>query len=299
LDIDYNTDHSQVTISGDKDAINQLLAGLQYTSDGNNDATLTMTTTDSEGHTDTDHTSIHTVTLDANLNLSTDHLNYSDNRTVELDRNSDFNSGTYNDSNSQGHHVSDETSGGHTINGRGGDDWLEGGNGDDVLSGGDGNDYLDGGAGHDTYSGGDGNDVIKIDHDDLTGASRLIDGGSGDDVLDLSGVGDWDFRGDSYGNSGHKGITNIETLNLNGGGGSEQHVTLDADSVLDMTDGRHTLVIQGDNNDNVTLNGDWNKVGSVTDHNHTYDVYTSGSGPNAVTVAIDHLIHTTTPDHNG
>jgi hypothetical protein len=236
--------------------------------------------------------------LDANLNLSTDHGSYNSGSTKYTDNDD------YSTSSGSGRHIIDagdnffhwDSGGGHNLSGGSGNDWIEGGDGDDNLKGNGGNDYLDGGAGHDTYRGDAGNDVLLIDKADLTGSSRLIDGGAGDDVVKLPD-GDWDFRGNNYGNTGHKGITNVETLDLSGG--KEQHVTLDADSVLDMTDGRHTLVIQGDNNDNVTLNGDWNKVGSVTDHGHTYDVFQSGSGGNLATVIVDQLIHTTTPDHHG
>ncbi|TXG97842.1 MAG: VWA domain-containing protein, partial [Nevskiaceae bacterium] len=295
LTVDYNGDHSQVTLSGDQTAINQALAGLQYTSDGH-DATLTMVSKDSDGHTDTDHTSIHALTLDANLNLSTAHGSSFD-QSVSVNKDYSDSDGPF-DWFPQNSHITDNN-GGHSLSGNGGNDWIEGGKGNDTLNGGDGNDYLDGGQGHDTYSGGAGNDVLVVDKDDLTGSSRLIDGGAGDDVLDLSAVGNWDFRANGTGDHGHSGISNIETLNLNGGGSSEQTITLDADSVLDMTDGRNTLVIQGNDHDNVTLNGDWNKVGSVTDHGHTYDVFQSGSGGNLATVIVDQLVHTTTPDHHG
>jgi Ca2+-binding RTX toxin-like protein len=296
-----------MTFHGSQADINAALASLQYTSTNGHDATLTMTTDDGEGHTDTDHTSIHALTLDADLNLSTDHGSYNNGHTVRLNDNDDFHNDSYTVSNNQSYHVSDGTSGGHTINGLDGDDWLEGGRGDDILNGGDGNDYLDGGSGHDRYDGGSGDDVIKVDSDDLNYNNRSIAGGSGDDVLDLSAVSSWDFRGDTKGDHGHSGIGGIDTLNLSGhDNNNNSSITLDADSVLDMTD-NGTLVIKGDgangsdttHQDNVTLSGDWNKVGSVTDNGHTYDVYMSSSGGNPVTVAIDHLIHTTTPDHNG
>ncbi|MBB1251634.1 calcium-binding protein [Rhizobium sp. G21] len=87
-----------------------------------------------------------------------------------------------------------------TVYGYGGDDTITGGSGDDSLSGGDGSDVISGGGGNDqiyigsnalqttrdTAFGGEGNDTITgyawdPEH------SMYLDGGAGDDLLDVSG----------------------------------------------------------------------------------------------------------------
>ncbi|PIE42131.1 MAG: hypothetical protein CSA50_09455 [Gammaproteobacteria bacterium] len=70
-------------------------------------------------------------------------------------------------------------------------------------------------------------------------------------------------------------ITDIEVINLEGSG--EQTITLDADSVKNMTDGNNTLLIKGDgeegNTDTVNLDSGWvdNNVQDVVDDT-TYNV---------------------------
>ena len=106
------------------------------------------------------------------------------------------------------------------LNGHGGNDVLKGGHGDDAVNGGDGNDRLSGdagndedqliggrgddrliggcgddimhgGAGDDVMRGGRGGDMFIFDDADLDDSAwhDRIDGGRGDDTLDLSGAG--------------------------------------------------------------------------------------------------------------
>jgi Ca2+-binding RTX toxin-like protein len=75
-----------------------------------------------------------------------------------------------------------------TLAGAGGNDQLYGFGGTDTLDGGAGNDWLDGGAGADRLNGGAGNDTFIFDAADMTGRRTVIDGGSGFDVLAVSGA---------------------------------------------------------------------------------------------------------------
>jgi Ca2+-binding RTX toxin-like protein/AraC-like DNA-binding protein len=81
--------------------------------------------------------------------------------------------------------------GNDTLIGGPGNDLLDGGNGDDSLIGNDGDDTLIGGNGNDTILGGTGNDSINAgDGDDMIvvapGGITHVDGGNGDDTLDLT-----------------------------------------------------------------------------------------------------------------
>ena len=101
-----------------------------------------------------------------------------------------------------------------TLYGGAGDDLLDGGQLQDVLYGGDGNDTLSGGASPDTLSGGNGNDILFGGNgsDNLVGGdghdtfvatqtevvnstSETIDGGTGNDVVQLNGGDGFDLSG--------------------------------------------------------------------------------------------------------
>lgn len=118
-----------------------------------------------------------------------------------------------------------------------GDDVIHGGDGDDTVEGGIGNDILTGGEGSDTVRGGAGNDGILItdndllygdDGDDLfeidvfaSGAGVVIDGGSGNDWLNLNTTnGAFTVRLDGAAGTG-TGIraSNLERVTLGSGGG--------------------------------------------------------------------------------
>jgi len=180
-------------------------------------------------------------------------------------------------------------SGSHHIEGNAGNDHLIGGSGNDFLIGGDGNDILEGHGGFNQYDGGTGNDTIIIDptSTDLSSSSRHIDGGSGYDTLDLSQLVGEDFTG-----ANHTGINSIEAIKLDGGSGTA--VTLDAQSVLDMSSNQ-TLVISGESSDTVNLKGNagtWTagETGLKVDGDttHTYDAYNANVGGSHVTVLVEH-----------
>ncbi len=96
------------------------------------------------------------------------------------------------------------------LKGGGGDDTLKGGKGNDKLNGGAGNDKLKGGAGKDTLIGGSGQDKLTGGKGDdkfvfKSAADSTADNPdvirdfkpSEDDVIDVSGVADFDFIGDA------------------------------------------------------------------------------------------------------
>jgi Ca2+-binding RTX toxin-like protein len=159
--------------------------------------------------------------------------------------------------------------------------------GNNTLNGGAGNDILDGGAGSDTLNGGAGNDqFLHVQANDLTGGIK-IDGGTGDDLVDLSQLSTFKAA-----DAGH--ISNVEVLSFNGGSGTA--VTLDYTSVLNMTDANNNLVIHGDqSSDSVALSGGFTKIGAditANDGAH-YDVFQAGSGASQVTVFVDHNLNAT------
>jgi serralysin len=119
---------------------------------------------------------------------------------------------------------------------------LNGGGGEDVLLGRSGNDRLTGGAGADRLLGGGGNDVLIGAANDLR-----LHGGGGFDTLKLTGA-SLDLRLESG-----TGITNIERINLNGGGADR--ITLDAASVLDLSTTRDVLTVTGDSVDTILVSG--------------------------------------------
>jgi Ca2+-binding RTX toxin-like protein len=72
--------------------------------------------------------------------------------------------------------------------GEAGNDIVNGAAGNDTIGGGDGNDTLNGQAGSDLINGENGNDTLRLDTS-VAGDRDVFDGGSGTDVLDMSGFG--------------------------------------------------------------------------------------------------------------
>ncbi|WP_395020446.1 VCBS domain-containing protein [Dongia sp.] len=181
--------------------------------------------------------------------------------------------------------------GNDNLQGQTGNDWLDGGTGNDHLQGGADTDTMIGGAGSDKMDGGDGTDYFKnVDTADLDGTNTLdgthsIDGGAGSDYVDLSGLA-------SFGSAQAARIENVEALSFTGGGSTA--VTLDYNSVLNMTDANNNLVIHGDQgSDTVALSGGFTKIGTdvaANDGQH-YDVFQAGVGANQVTVFVDHNLN--------
>jgi Ca2+-binding RTX toxin-like protein len=97
---------------------------------------------------------------------------------------------------------SDELRGGEgndTLRGGSGDDLLLGEEGEDELFGGAGNDILVGGAGQDELTGGTGSDLFVLDDSTTgTGADKIIDYDSQDDVIEISDVLDQSEKQDVF-----------------------------------------------------------------------------------------------------
>lgn len=171
-----------------------------------------------------------------------------------------------------------------TIKAGKGDDVLEGNSGNDTLYGEDGNDDLDGGSGHDILDGGIGSDILKGSQGNDTlvydSEDTLVDGGENTDTLLVDG--DIDF-------AQVKNIRNIEAIDLRDG--EEEHITLDAESIIDMSDGNNTITIYGDEEkDSLTVkNGDglWEYSGQETDKdNNILNIYEQ----DGTVIKIDHNI---------
>lgn len=150
----------------------------------------------------------------------------------------------------------------------------------DTVDGGPGNDTLLGGAG-DTLLGGEGDDLFRVT--DLTFAQ--IDGGDGTDTIQFTGAGD-SFN---LGLLDDGQVTGIEQIDLSAV--EDATLTLDADIVLDITDGvnaltgeDNSLVIAGDAGDQVDIGAGWEETGSTTFEGESYTVYQNDNGAQ---IAVD------------
>lgn len=162
----------------------------------------------------------------------------------------------------------------NTLTGTAGNDRLYGHAGIDLLSGGDGNDFLRGGAGADTLHGNAGNDTLVYD-----GADVLIDGGTGIDTLFIdTGTGPV-LNLDAVTN-----IHNIEVIDL-GTGDSGRQLTLTDAGVTRATDANHTLTVNGDTGDSVTMTGAVLQ-GQTLINGEAYNHYVLGAND----IYVDHAV---------
>jgi len=251
----------------DNQAINELLATVQFYENGEllNGAlavnvqadvlnNLTITATDSEGASASD-TLGNLVSADA-LN---DILFDVDNVIHEGDSGQnimDYTDNT-NDLRLYGYGDNDQITGGN------GNDLIRGGEGDDLLVGSAGNDMLIDGNGADIFDGGEGDDLMVISGSEFIS----IDGGIGNDTLLLNDGINLDFTDTNIGS-----IDNIETIDL-GEGDSGNILTLTASAVEALTDQDDVLIIDGDVNDSVIMEGA-SLVGSSVINGMSYDQYT-------------------------
>ena len=114
-----------------------------------------------------------------------------------------------------------------------------------------------------------GNDTIIIAKDTKL-INTTIDGGAGNDTLKIAD--------DSVDLTK---VKNIEKLDLTEGNHS---MVLSAKDVLDMTDSNNKLRIDGDNNDNITLQGRWDKASTPNDEG--YYIYTKTEESHTITLEI-------------
>ena len=152
------------------------------------------------------------------------------------------------------------------------DNILTGNSGDNVLSGQGGRDQLLGGAGNDTLVFGESVEIAKAD------------GGTGNDTLQLttpeSALDLSDFKGI---------VSNIETLDLRDGLASTD-LTLNSAAIVSLTDSRHSLVIQLDNGDTLTISGNVHETSSVeADDGSVTSQYALYSGNSAVGTPSSYL----------
>ena len=148
------------------------------------------------------------------------------------------------------------------IKGTDGDDTLKGSTEAEHFIAGDGNDSLLGLGGADVFDAGAGDDAIRIG--DLTFAS--IDGGDGNDALHLAGA-NLNLDLTTLGSNIH----GIETICLYGRG--DNTLTLNADSLLNLSDSTNTLKVHGNSGDHIVVQGaDWvDGGGSGFYHTYTHD----------------------------
>ena len=155
--------------------------------------------------------------------------------------------------------------------GNGGLPEIKGTSGDDILKGsthaehfiaGDGSDSLLGRCGADIFDAGAGDDAIRIG--DLTFAS--IDGGDGNDALHLAGA-DLNLDLTTLGDRIH----GIETICLYGRG--DNTLTLNADSLLSLSNSTNTLKVHGNSGDHILVqDSGWIDDGSRGFyHSYTHD----------------------------
>jgi hypothetical protein len=190
--------------------------------------------------------------------------------------------------------------GNDTLNGGNNDDTLNGNNNNDTLNGGEGNDSLNGGSGTDTLNGDNGNDVLTYD------TSDTFNGGTGTDRV-LFG------ENDSNVDAGFVArFSSIEVIDMTNGNnnddlGPDSSLAnsvnrINAQDVIDITDGGNTLYVAGNSGDEVWLNsGVWTQVaGTTVNSNATdnipdgnYTQYTANGG--TVHLFVDQDVTT----HNG
>jgi Tol biopolymer transport system component len=125
------------------------------------------------------------------------------------------------------------------LRGHGGNDLLFGAQGDDILDGGTGDDKVFGGAGDDTVAGGEGNDQLRTGK----GMDLVIfnEGDGRDLVLDFDHNFDRVQLGVSIGTNSIDDFDELQSLIASGD--------------IDVSTGRHSLMLTFDNGDSVTLRG--------------------------------------------
>ena len=166
----------------------------------------------------------------------------------------------------------------NVLYGMSGNDTLIGGGGNDILHGGDGIKYMYG------YSG---DDVLHLSLntkgllDGTTIQSKMIgalEGGTGVDSLVLDSHGGSGVTLDLHSLVTSAKITGIEHIDITGGAGDNNIMTLQASDVLG-TAGSHSLFIEGDGGDTVTTSDSgWTSGGGdVSVNGQTYHHYVNGA----------------------
>jgi Ca2+-binding RTX toxin-like protein len=146
------------------------------------------------------------------------------------------------------------TAGNNTLNGGAGNDTLVAGTGNDTLNGGDGNDTLDLRSHNlslegDLAFGGAGNDKVIINQSQNTGNTKILDGGSGFDTLEV-----WGTSGATL-NLLNLNASNFERLDLRSDP-ADTNVLLSSAGIMQLvnnTSGVDVLTLRMGSNDSYTI----------------------------------------------
>ncbi|MDH2296439.1 hypothetical protein QD280_17700, partial [Cobetia sp. 1AS1] len=151
-------------------------------------------------------------------------------------------------------------------------DALQGGDGDDTLIGSLGDDYLSGGAGSNIFDGGDGDDTI------VTSTLTFdVEGGVGIDTLSFDNTGESiDLTALLDADASVNTAANIEVLDISASSETGTSLKIDADTVLNLTDGDNELYIDGDEGDSVEAAGATSSATTTEFNGTTYDTYQLG-----------------------
>ncbi|KPM80661.1 beta strand repeat-containing protein [Cobetia sp. UCD-24C] len=168
-----------------------------------------------------------------------------------------------------------------TLTGGNGNDLIRGGDGNDIASGGDGNDLLFGGGDDDTLYGGAGSNIFDGgDGDDTIVTSTLtfdVDGGVGIDTLSFDNTGESiDLTALLDADAPVNTAANIEVLDISASSETGTSLKIDADTVLNLTDGDNELYIDGDEGDSVEAAGATSSATTTELNGTTYDTYQLG-----------------------
>ena len=161
------------------------------------------------------------------------------------------------------------TSAGETLTGDGTANVMVAGEGDDTLQSKGGADVL--------YAA-EGDDVLQISDT----AFARVDGGSGDDTLEIDGSGitlDLTTIADNR-------VRGIESIDITGSG--DNTLTVDVLEVLNLSDTSNTVVITFDVGDSVDIGSGWSLAGTETIADSLYEVFTQGAATVKLSVLYDH-----------
>ncbi|MCK8067447.1 Ig-like domain-containing protein [Cobetia sp. 1CM21F] len=151
------------------------------------------------------------------------------------------------------------------------DDVIRGGEGDDSLVGNAGNDLLIGDSGSNTFDGGAGDDLIVTSSLDFT-----IEGGADIDTVSFDGTGKGIDLVALSAQAEPSVMTNIEVLDISASSETGTSLKIDADTVLNLTDGDNELYIDGDEGDSVEAAGATSSATTTEFNGTTYDTYQLG-----------------------
>ncbi|MCO7237065.1 hypothetical protein [Cobetia sp. Dlab-2-U] len=151
------------------------------------------------------------------------------------------------------------------------DDVIRGGEGDDSLVGNAGDDLLIGDSGSNTFDGGGGDDLIVTSSLDFT-----IEGGADIDTVSFDGTGKGIDLVALSAQAEPSVMTNIEVLDISASSETGTSLKVDADTVLNLTDGDNELYIDGDEGDSVEAAGATSSATTTEFNGTTYDTYQLG-----------------------